>query len=67
MTSGNLNEEPIVIQNEEAWQRLSAIADWLLFHNRDIYMRVDDSVVRSIRANRGWVGVLGVCAIHRGS
>jgi len=48
MTSGNLNEEPIVIQNEEAWQRLSAIADWLLFHNRDIYMRVDDSVVRSI-------------------
>ena len=27
------------------------VADWFLFHNRDIYMRVDDSVVRSSRAD----------------
>lgn len=46
MTSGNLSEEPIVTANEEAWQRLAPVADWFLLHNRDIYMRADDSVVR---------------------
>ena len=46
MTSGNLSEEPIVTCNEEAWQRLEPVADWFLFHNRDIYMRADDSLVR---------------------
>jgi hydrogenase maturation protein HypF len=47
MTSGNFSEEPIVIANEEAWQQLEPVADWFLFHNRDIYMRTDDSVVRT--------------------
>jgi hydrogenase maturation protein HypF len=46
MTSGNLSEEPIVIDNEEAVNRLSDIADAFLSHDRGIYMRVDDSVVR---------------------
>ena len=46
MTSGNISEEPIVTSNEEAWQRLQTVADWFVFHNRDIYMRADDSVVR---------------------
>ncbi len=62
MTSGNISEEPIVISNDEAWQRLGAVADWFLFHNRDIYMRVDDSVVRAfagrtrlLRRSRGYV------------
>ncbi len=62
MTSGNLSEEPIVISNEEAWQRLEPVADWFLFHNRDIYMRADDSVVRTfeghervLRRSRGYV------------
>ncbi len=50
MTSGNLSEEPIVTENQEAWPRLHSIADWFLFHNRDIYMRVDDSVVRTFEA-----------------
>ncbi len=45
MTSGNLSEEPIVIDNEESIKRLSRIADAFLVHNRDIFMRVDDSVV----------------------
>jgi hydrogenase maturation protein HypF len=48
MTSGNISEEPIVIDNEEAVSRLSGIADAFLIHNRDIFMRVDDSVVRVI-------------------
>jgi hydrogenase maturation protein HypF len=49
MTSGNLSEEPIVTSNEEAMRRLEPVADWFLFHNRDIYMRADDSVVRVFR------------------
>ena len=62
MTSGNLSEEPIVISNEDAWQQLEPVADWFLFHNRDIYMRADDSVVRTfagrervMRRSRGYV------------
>jgi hydrogenase maturation protein HypF len=46
MTSGNLSEEPIVVENQDARRRLGGVADWFLVHNRDIYMRADDSVVR---------------------
>ncbi len=46
MTSGNLSEEPIVRDNDEALQKLSGFVDGFLFHNRDIFMRVDDSVLR---------------------
>ena len=46
MTSGNISEEPIVIDNKEAQFKLSAVADAFLVHNREIFMRVDDSVVR---------------------
>ena len=44
MTSGNLSEEPIARDNDEALSRLSRIADYFLVHNRDIYSRYDDSV-----------------------
>jgi hydrogenase maturation protein HypF len=46
MTSGNISEEPIVIRNEEAIEKLTPLADALLMHDRDIFMRVDDSVAR---------------------
>ena len=46
MTSGNLSEEPIATDNDEARKRLSNLADAFLMHNRDIYIRSDDSVVR---------------------
>ncbi len=46
MTSGNLSEEPIAIDNDEARERLSKLADAFLMHNRDIYIRCDDSVAR---------------------
>jgi hydrogenase maturation protein HypF len=44
MTSGNLSEEPIAKDNDEALRRLKGIADYFLWHNRDIYARYDDSV-----------------------
>ncbi len=44
MTSGNLSEEPIAKDNDEALIRLSGIADYFILHNRDIYSRYDDSV-----------------------
>lgn len=44
MTSGNLSEEPIARENEEALERLSSIADYFILHNREIYSTYDDSV-----------------------
>jgi len=64
MTSGNLSEEPIAIDNDDAFERLAGIADFFLVHNRDIYLRSDDSVVRRaagatrfMRRSRGYVPV----------
>ena len=64
MTSGNLSEEPIAIDNDDAFQRLADIADYFLIHNRDIYLRSDDSIVRHsagskrfIRRSRGYVPI----------
>ncbi len=64
MTSGNLSEEPIAIDNDDAFNRLSSIADYFLIHNRDIYLRSDDSIVRNtagagrfLRRSRGFVPI----------
>ncbi len=46
MTSGNQSDEPIVMNNADARSRLNGIADYFLFHDREIYMRCDDSVTR---------------------
>ncbi len=62
MTSGNISEEPIAIDNAEAVERLRGIADYFLVHNREILLRCDDSVLRvegqrprQIRRSRGYV------------
>ncbi len=47
-TSGNVSDEPIAFENEDALTRLSAIADAFLINDRDIYTRVDDSIVRTV-------------------
>ena len=60
MTSGNLSEEPIAKDNGEALVRLKGIADYFLLHNRNIYVRYDDSVYvvdevpRPVRRARGY-------------
>jgi hydrogenase maturation protein HypF len=62
MTSANLSEEPIAIDNEEALKRLGGIADAFLMHDREILQRCDDSVAavvdgrpQLVRRARGYV------------
>jgi len=62
MTSGNISEEPIAIDLEDAMERLGSVADYYLDHNREILSRCDDSVVRVLdgemmfaRRSRGYV------------
>jgi hydrogenase maturation protein HypF len=61
MTSGNLSEEPICRDNDEAIERLKGIADYFILHDRDVYSRYDDSVyllekgeARALRRARGY-------------
>jgi len=63
-TSGNLSNEPICIDNQQALERLNNIADFFLVHNRPILCPVDDSVVQSmygeptlLRAARGYAPI----------
>ncbi|GAB4536282.1 MAG: hypothetical protein Kow0063_21550 [Anaerolineae bacterium] len=48
-TSGNLSDEPICIDQDEAIQRLGHIADIFLVHDRPIERHVDDSVAWIVR------------------
>ncbi len=61
MTSANFSDEPIIIENEDAFQKLSKQVDFLLIHDRKIYNRCDDSVLKIagnlpifIRRSRGY-------------
>lgn len=48
-TSGNLHDEPIALENNEAHRRLANIADGWLDHDRIIARQLDDSVVRTTK------------------
>lgn len=48
MTSGNISDEPAIIDDTQARQELGEIASFALTHNRAIANRVDDSVVRIV-------------------
>lgn len=45
-TSGNLKGEPMIISDGEAKEKLFSLADFLLIHNRKIWLRCDDSVIK---------------------
>lgn len=60
-TSANISDEPIINNEDDAFKRLSSVADYFLIHNRAIVRRCDDSVVRivadrqvSLRRSRGF-------------
>ncbi len=62
MTSGNISDEPIAFEEDDARQRLASITDYFLTHNRPIYIRCDDSIARVmadkpllLRRSRGFV------------
>ncbi len=62
VTSGNLSDEPIVIDDDLASRRLTGIADAILTHDRAIHRRADDSIIRRVgptltvlRRARGYV------------
>jgi hydrogenase maturation protein HypF len=64
MTSANLSQAPMVIDNDEAFEHLAGIADYFLVHDRLIHQRADDSIVRRaagqtrfLRRSRGIVPV----------
>ncbi|MGB8507006.1 MAG: carbamoyltransferase HypF [Pyrinomonadaceae bacterium] len=46
MTSGNVSDEPICYEDDEANRRLNRLADYFLSHDRRIHIRTDDSVAR---------------------
>ena len=61
MTSGNRSDEPIAKDRAGAEENLGSMADLIVFHDREIHNRVDDSVgfigagaFRLVRRARGW-------------
>jgi len=48
LTSGNLSDEPLATDDDDALDRLAGIADAFLAHDREIRARYDDSVTRSV-------------------
>ena len=48
VTSANFSDEPMCIDNDEAFNKLAAIADLFLIHDRPIVRPVDDSIGRLI-------------------
>jgi hydrogenase maturation protein HypF len=47
-TSGNVSDEPIVIDERDALARLGGIADLFIMHDRPIVRAIDDSVMRVV-------------------
>jgi len=52
MTSANFRGNPIMTRNQQVREELSGVADYFLFHNRDIHIHCDDSVLSSFQAEQ---------------
>jgi len=50
MTSANISDEPLICRNDRALQRLGAVADAFVMHDREIYRQVDDSILHMVDA-----------------
>ena len=48
LTSGNLTDEPLATDDDDALARLGGLADGFLAHDREIRARYDDSVTRVV-------------------
>ena len=48
LTSGNLTDEPLATDDDDALARLTGLADGFLAHDREIRARYDDSVTRVV-------------------
>ncbi|MFH1470675.1 MAG: carbamoyltransferase HypF [Candidatus Micrarchaeota archaeon] len=46
MTSGNVQEEPIITKNDVALLKLRGLADYALLHDREIVSNCDDSIMK---------------------
>ncbi len=62
MTSANISDEPIIYNDDDAFERLNTIADYFVTYNRQIVSHTDDSVVYVVnekpyfvRRSRGYV------------
>jgi hydrogenase maturation protein HypF len=55
MTSANPPNEPIIVENQEAIDKLKDVVDYFLFHDRDIAQRCDDSVARVIEGKQCFI------------
>ena len=49
-TSGNIYGEPMVTSTSSAQQHLTMLADIFVHHNRDIFHKLDDSVLRTLKS-----------------
>ncbi len=50
-TSANLSDEPVIISDDLALEKLPDLATAVITYNREIYNRTDDSVCREFRGN----------------
>jgi hydrogenase maturation protein HypF len=55
LTSGNLSDEPTIIDDASATEKLMMVADSLVSYNRKIHNRADDSVIRIINGKPGLI------------
>jgi hydrogenase maturation protein HypF len=66
VTSGNLSDEPIIIDDETARRRLPSVADGVLGHDREILSRHDDSVAWVVKREGEAGGVPAILRRARG-